>query len=352
MVRYRYKKQKSNYISVPVTVGLDAGSPGGENTEAVCLQQRECRLVFALFAGEHTASACFDAGRIGEDRLTGELTVHYAYERGKIRVCGYDYAHQGYFEKRGYHTPPHMQLYRERETGESGADGGRERLFSVSGSGLTYDGGMETGNGCDRHENGTGDDAADGGYRNAVQETIDGKTDCAAKDAWLVRAAQAMQKQLRTVYQSIQKCLEGSGISLAVHIQDRLFKDPQTGSLKGCAIGVIPAWQGFFYNIEKSSKDPYPSGYESWLDYYDKQVIVELAKLQLSVCHDVEGHEYCASIGYGILCGKDRFVGGHILRGLLQNPGNPSDYVIHAEDDFYYCTQQAGWTEEIRLCLF
>lgn len=160
-----------------------------------------------------------------------------------------------------------------------------------------------------------------------------------------------MQKQLRTVYQSIQKCLEGSGISLAVHIQDRLFKDPQTGSLKGCAIGVIPAWQGFFYNIEKSSKDPYPSGYESWLDFYDKQVIVELAKLQLSVCHDVEGHEYCASIGYGILCGKDRFVGGHILRGLLQNPGNPSDYVIHAEDDFYYCTQLSRKKHEVPTVL-
>lgn len=275
MFRYKNAKYKSNYIHINITAGADEIPINEETDESVCLQQGECTLTFSLLPGNYTASARYEAGTMGEDTLIGETTVFYKYERGKIYVCDYDYVSKGYYEKQHYDTPPVFRLYRKRKNQEMQA--AEQPLLEVSST----------------QEPGTQKEAA---FYNK-------------NERWKKQAAENIRKQLRTLYVQMLDSLRDAGILLRVHLDDDIHRDENGNIVGGTIYNAYQGYQNYFYNIEGSRDDKYPSGYSGWLDCYDKYITSKFNP----VSHNVAGHQYCASTNNNLACGRPIFYGGHVF---------------------------------------
>lgn len=289
MFRYKNAKHKSNYLKVRITAGTDFESSDDNHTvETVCLRRQECELVFSLFPGDHTVSARFVAGTIGEDTLVGETVVHYTYRNRTILVCDYDFVPCGYYRKTAGDTQPAFRLYRKRKL-TNGYDE-EQPLFEIS-SGQD----IELKNGTD--------------------------------SAWMTDAQKGIRRQLRTTYTELQDALYDTDIALTIHMKDELETDANGRVVGGTWQGVQTNFQDYFYNVDGSSSDKpeessYPGG---WLAYYDDKVWEYCRNHHRQPVHNVANHQYCAAPGQYYICTvatayfPNPYVGGHVLINLLTN---------------------------------
>lgn len=285
MFRYKNAKHKSNYLKVRITAGTDFESGDDNHTgEVVCLRRQECELVFSLFPGDHTVSARFVAGTIGEDTLVGETAVHYTYRNHTIQVCDYDFVPCGYYRKTAGDTQPAFRLYRKREHANGYSE--EQLLFEIS-SGLDID-----------LKNGTG-------------------------SAWMTDAGKGIRKQLRTIYTELQDALYDTNIALTIHMEDELKTDDNGRVVGGTWIGVQTDFSDYFYNVDESTDDEpeesssYPG---RWLGYYNDKVLQYCLDHHRQPVHNVTGHRYCAAPNQYLTCtpstSRRAYVGGHVLINL------------------------------------
>ena len=305
MFRYKNAKHKSNYLKVRITAGTDFESGANNHTgETVCLRRQECELVFSLFPGDHTVSARFVAGNIGEDTLIGETAVHYTYRNQTIQVCDYDFVPCGYYRKTAGDIQPAFRLYRIRE--HANGYGEEQPLFEIS-SGQNIE-----------LKNGTG-------------------------SAWVADAGKGIRRQLRTIYTELQDALYDTDIALTIHMKDELETDANGRVVGGTWQGVQTNFNSYFYNVDGSSRDKpeessYPGG---WLAYYHDKVLVYCNQNQRQPVHNVAGHQYCAAPGQYYACTTatpyfpNPYVGGHVLINLLTNNQIFNRWLI------IFCTQAA-----------
>lgn len=285
MFHYKNAKHKSNYLKVRITAGTDFESGADNHTgETVCLRRQECELVFSLFPGDHTVSARFVAGNIGEDTLIGETAVHYTYRNQTIQVCDYDFVPCGYYRKTAGDIQPAFRLY--RKSGNADGYGEEQPLFEIS-SGQDIE-----------LKNGTG-------------------------SAWMTDAQKGIRRQLRTIYTELQDALYHTDIALTIHMDDELETDANGTVVGGTQHGVQTNFNSYFYNVDGSSEDnpeessSYPGG---WLAYYDNTVQAHYRNLPFPPAHNVAGHQYCAAPGQYLACtlptSRRPYVGGHVLINL------------------------------------
>ena len=277
MFRYKSVKHKSNYLCVKIPFNVNG------------FAQTEYTLVLPLFGGEHSVSTRFEVG----NGYTGEAVFHYAYDKGVIKVCGYDWDKKDEipYEVPPHYTRPHLNLYRADSNSQ-------EPALTVSSDNST-----------------------------ALR--------CNTNDSFLLNTVEPIKANLRTVYNYVQEAVKKTGVNLQTHVDDIVERDEEGNIVGGTAVSIKQNWTGYFYNIEGSSTKggDHPQTGGSWIKYYCKHA------------NNVP-NGYCASKGNGIKCTDPKNpdwtpFGGHIhtYSSILGTPhtatGIPMPYNGCEQ---YYCS--------------
>lgn len=316
MFRYKNAKYKSNYLKVRFTAGTDykAAADNHGKTEPICLHKAECEFVLSLFPGEHTATARYEAGYIGDDTLIGETVVHYAYHNGKIEVCDYDFTPAGNYEIKTHDIPPSFRLLRRRKSTDAlhiqtpykDACKNDTSLYHTTHNLLIEE-------------------------QPLLEVSSSQNADLQQTEAmeWMDNAAREIRTRLRTTYAEIQNSLYDTGIFLSIHMEDHCVKNPENCIVQGTALQQFHNWSGYFFNLDQSSYDaPEEHRSKSWIKYYDDKVKLFCRAGNVPLSHPLPAdHKYCAAANTGFTCNSS-YYGGHIMVGAMGIPLTENYYVF------------------------